>query len=254
MGKLSGKTALVTGASAGIGESIVRSLSGAGARVILWARRIDRLQSIADSLPAPAHVCGVDVTDPQSIELAIENLPRSFSEVDILVNNAGLARGFGPVYNNTVEEIDDMFDTNVKGLLYVTRAIVPEMVKRKSGHVVNIGSISGRDVYPGGAIYCATKHAVGALTQGLRIDLHDSGVRVSTVDPGLVETDFSLVRFRGDAERADSMYSNTTPLQPDDVAAAVLYVVTTPAHVNVSDVVIYPSVQSSVHLIKRSTS
>ena len=169
----------------------------------------------------------------------------------MLVNNAGLAKGLAPVWENTPEQIDAMVDTNVKGLLYVTAAVVPGMLARGRGHVVNIGSTAGHGVYAGGVVYCATKHAVGAITQGLKIDLHGTPIRVSTVDPGLVETDFSLVRFDGDKERADPVYSTTTPLQPEDIADAVVYCAGRPPHVNIAEMIVMPTAQSSTTLIQR---
>ena len=193
----------------------------------------------------------LDVRDAAAVEQVIRDLPDAWSKIDVLVNNAGLAKGLVPVYENTPEQIDQMVDTNVKGLLYVTRAVVPGMVARGKGHVINIGSTAGHGVYAGGTVYCATKHAVGAITRGLKIDLHGTPVRVSTVDPGLVETDFSLVRFEGDRERADTVYSTTTPLRPEDVADAVLYCASRPPHVNVAELIVMPTAQSSVTLIQR---
>ncbi len=249
---LAGKTALVTGASAGIGEAIARSLSAAGATLALWARREERLAAISKTLHGKSTFYPVDVRNPSQIEQAVAAIESDVGPVDILVNNAGLGRGLGPVYEQSVDDINEMVDTNIKGLLFVARAVVPSMKARGSGHVVNIGSVAGRDVYAGGVVYCATKHAVFAINRGLRIDLHGSGVRVSTIDPGMVETDFSLVRFRGDADRAGAVYENTTPLTAADIADAVLYTVTAPSSVNISDVVVYPTDQASVHLIKRS--
>ena len=192
--------------------------------------------------------------DAQAVERALAALPAEFANIDVLVNNAGLSRAMDPAYANEVRHIDDMVDTNVKGLLYVTRAVVPGMLERGRGHVVNIGSTAGHAVYPGGTVYAATKHAVDAITRGLKMDLHGSPIRVSTVDPGLVETDFSLVRFEGDAARAAAVYSSTAPLTADDVADAVLWAVTRPARVNVAEIILMPTVQSSVTMIQRDTS
>jgi serine 3-dehydrogenase len=255
MRRLRDATVLITGASAGIGRACAEAFADAGARLILSARRRDRLEALADRLDrehgTETHVLELDVTDADAVEAAVDGLPEAWRAINVLVNNAGLAKGLAPVYENTPEQIDQMVDTNVKGLLYVTRAVVPGMVERGRGHVVNIGSTAGHGVYAGGTVYCATKHAVGAITQGLKIDLHGTPVRVSTVDPGLVETDFSLVRFDGDAERAAPVYSTTTPLQPEDVADAVVYCASRPPHVNVAEIIVMPTAQSSATLIDR---
>jgi len=251
MKRLHDATVLITGASAGIGLACAEAFADARARLILSARRRDRLTDLAARLDAETHVLELDVTDAAAVQAAIDGLPEDWRAIDVLVNNAGLAKGLVPVYENTPEQIDAMVDTNVKGLLYVTRAVVPGMVKRGHGHVVNIGSTAGHGVYAGGTVYCATKHAVGAITQGLKIDLHGTPVRVSTVDPGLVETDFSLVRFDGDAERAAPVYSTTTPLQPEDIADAVVYCASRPPHVNVAEMIVMPTAQSSTSLIDR---
>lgn len=255
MKALRNATVLITGASAGIGAACAEAFAAAGARLILCARRERELKRLAARLEmhhrAQSHTLVLDVTDAQAVEQAIRDLPEAWARIDVLVNNAGLAKGLVPVYENTPEQIDQMVDTNVKGLLYVTRAVVPGMVARGRGHVVNIGSTAGHGVYAGGTVYCATKHAVGAITQGLKIDLHGTPVRVSTVDPGLVETDFSLVRFEGDAERADKVYSTTTPLRPEDVADAVVYCASRPPHVNVAEMIVMPTAQSSTTLIQR---
>ena len=195
--------------------------------------------------------------DAEAVDAAFASLPDEWKDahgpaVDVLVNNAGLSRALDPVYANEVRHIDDMVDTNVKGLLYVTRAVVPAMVARNSGHVVNVGSTAGHDTYPGGTVYAATKHAVGAITRGLKKDLHGTAVRVSTVDPGVVETDFSLVRFEGDADRADAVYATTEPLRPSDVADAILWTATRPPHVNVAELILTPTAQSSVTMLQRT--
>ena len=252
MKRLHDATVLITGASAGIGLACAEAFADAGARLILSARRRDRLEDLAARLDAETHVLELDVTDADAVQTAIDGLPEDWRAIDVLVNNAGLAKGLVPVYENTPEQIDAMVDTNVKGLLYVTRAVVPGMVERGRGHVINIGSTAGHGVYAGGTVYCATKHAVGAITQGLKIDLHGTPIRVSSVDPGLVETDFSLVRFEGDAERADPVYSTTTPLQPEDIADAVVYCAGRPPHVNVAEMIVMPTAQSSTSLIDRN--
>lgn len=255
MKSLRNATVLITGASAGIGAACAEAFAEAGARLILSARRARVLNRMKAELQmkhrTEVYPLALDVRDAKAVEQAIRDLPAEWAKIDVLVNNAGLAKGLVPVYENTPEQIDAMVDTNVKGLLYVTRAVVPGMVERGKGHVINIGSTAGHGVYAGGTVYCATKHAVGAITQGLKIDLHGTPVRVSTVDPGLVETDFSLVRFEGDKERADKVYSTTTPLRPEDVADAVVYCASRPPHVNVAELIVMPTAQSSVTLIQR---
>ncbi len=251
MNALRDATVLITGASAGIGAACAEAFAEAGARLILAARRKDRLDDIAARLDAETHTLALDVRDAAAVNRAIAGLPEAWQAVDVLVNNAGLSRGLDPVWEHTDEQVHTMLDTNVKGLLWVTRAVVPGMLARGRGHVVNIGSTAGHGVYAGGVVYAATKHAVGAITEGLKIDLHGTPVRVSTVDPGLTETDFSLVRFDGDAARADAVYATTTPLHPEDVAEAVVWCASRPAHVNVTEIILMPTAQSSVILIQR---
>ncbi|HEX6588756.1 MAG TPA: SDR family NAD(P)-dependent oxidoreductase [Longimicrobiales bacterium] len=252
------RTILITGASSGIGAACARAFAARGDRLVLCARRADRLASVADALRerhrAAIHAIELDVRDASAVERAIGALPAGFAAIDVLVNNAGLSRALDPAYANEVRHIDEMVDTNVKGLLYVTRAVVPGMLERGRGHVVNIGSTAGHEVYRGGTVYAATKHAVGAITRGLKMDLHATPIRVSKVDPGLVETDFSLVRFEGDADKASSVYSTTTPLRADDVAETVVWVATRPEHVNVSEVILMPTAQSSVTMVDRRKS
>ncbi len=249
------RTVLVTGASAGIGAACARAFAGAGARLVLAARRTDRLEGLAaalrDAHGTESFLLALDVRDAEAVAGAFAALPPEWAEVDVLVNNAGLGRGLEKVQEGTVSEWDEMVDTNVKGLLYVTRALVPGMVARGRGHVINIGSVAGHEVYPGGAVYCATKHAVGAITKGLRMDLLGTGVRVSTVDPGMVETEFSVVRFRGDRERADRVYAGMTPLMADDIADAVLWCATRPPHVNIDEIIVKPTDQASATLVHR---
>ncbi|MEM8599264.1 MAG: SDR family NAD(P)-dependent oxidoreductase [Bacteroidota bacterium] len=249
-------TVFITGASVGIGAACAEAFARRGARLVLCARGLERLRTIADHLRddhgVPVHAFALDVRDAEAVSAAVASLPEAFARIDVLVNNAGLSRALDPAYANEVRHIDDMVDTNVKGLLYVTRAVVPGMLERGCGHIVNIGSTAGHEVYRGGTVYCATKHAVGAITRGLKMDLHGTPIRVSTVDPGLTETDFSLVRFEGDAARADAVYATTTPLQAEDIADAVVYVATRPAHVNIAEVILTPVAQSSASLIDRA--
>ncbi|HYE95560.1 MAG TPA: SDR family NAD(P)-dependent oxidoreductase [Rubricoccaceae bacterium] len=247
---------LITGASAGIGEAVAARCAAEGARVIVAARRADRLEALADRLSAQhgegmALPLPLDVTDAEAVEDAIGGLPEEWREIDAAVLNAGLALNLVPVWENSVEEIDTMVDVNVKGVLYCIRAIVPGMLERKRGHVVTIGSTAGHGVYPGGTVYCATKHALLALTDGLKQDLHGTPIRVSAVSPGLTETEFSLVRFQGDAARAEPVYSDTVPLTAEDVADAVWYCLNVPEHVNVREVLVTPRAQSGLSMIAR---
>jgi NADP-dependent 3-hydroxy acid dehydrogenase YdfG len=252
---LANKTAFITGASSGIGLSTARLFAANGARLILAARRIDRLNAERASLNAAAdvHTIQLDVTDHAAVERAIAALPRDLKAIDILVNNAGLSRGLDKVYEGKRQDWEEMIDTNVKGLLYVTRAVVPGMVERGRGHIVNLGSTAGRMTYPNGAVYCATKAAERSINEGLREDLLGTSLRVTTIDPGMVETEFSEVRFRGDTARAAKVYENITPLTPDDVADAILYAVTRPAHVNISEVLLTPVAQANSLLFHRTS-
>lgn len=247
------KTVLVTGASSGIGEACARRFAERGARVLLCARRLDRVAALGAELggPGEAHAFALDVRDRAAVDAAVAALPPQWQAVDILVNNAGLAAGFGRLPDNDPDDWDRMLDTNVKGLLNVTRAVVPGMVARGGGHVVNIGSVAGHETYPGGAVYCASKAAVDRITKGLRLDLLGTGVKVSTVDPGLVETEFSLVRFRGDAEFAARVYEGMTPLTADDVAETVVWVADRPAHVQVAEVLLFPADQAAATAVHR---
>ena len=248
---LTGRVALVTGASSGIGEACARALAAAGASLVLTARREDRLADLAASLHVPTLPLALDVRDADAVYAALTTLPDAFAALDIVVNNAGLSRDLDPVYANTVDAVDDMLDTNVKGVVNILRAVVPGMLARGRGHLVQIGSIAGHTVYPGGTVYAASKHAVRALNEGLKMDLHGTPLRVTSIDPGMVETDFSTVRFRGNADRAAAVYANITPLTADDVADVVLFAVTRPPHVNLLDVVMMPTAQSSATMIHR---
>jgi serine 3-dehydrogenase len=255
--ELENRCVVVTGASSGIGMACARAFAGAGARLVLAARRRERLEALAGEL-AERHGAAVltaplDVRDRAAVESWVAGLPDGWRDIDTLVNNAGLSRGIDPLQRGVVEDWEEMIDTNVKGLLYVTRAVLPGMVQRGSGHVINIGSIAGHEVYPGGNVYCATKHAVAALNRGLAIDTLGTGVRVSSVDPGMVETEFSVVRFHGDQDRADSVYTGLDPLTPEDVADAVLFCATRPPHANVREMILMPSAQAAaVHAHRRS--
>lgn len=242
---LAGRLALVTGASAGIGAAVARALFAAGARPFLVARRQERLAALSAELGG-APFAALDVRDAAAVAEKLSVQP-----FDIVVNNAGLAAGVDPTHVASAADVDAMVDTNVKGVLNVARATVPGLVARGRGDHVLLGSVAGRQVYPNGGVYCATKHAVRALYEGLRQDAGGKGVRFSTVDPGMVETEFSLVRFKGDGERARKLYEGFEPLRPADVADAILYVVTRPPHVNVGELVLWPSAQVSTTRVER---
>lgn len=243
MEPLHGWTALVTGASAGIGEACAIVLAQAGAQLVLAGRRRDRLEALAARLPRPSHVLELDVRSRGDVEAALTSLPAPFSEVDILINNAGLGLGLEPAHEGSLDDWDTMIDTNCKGLVYVTRALLPGMVRRNRGYVVNLGSVAATYPYPGGNIYGATKAFVHQFSQNLKADLAGTRVRVTDIQPGMVETDFSLVRFKGDAERASKVYAGLEPLSPADIADIVLFCVTRPAHVNLNVVEVMPADQ-----------
>ncbi len=249
------KLVFITGASSGIGAACAEAFARRGARLLLCARGEARLREHAGRLRqdhgAAVHAFTLDVRDAAQVEQALGALPEAWQAIDVLVNNAGLAKGRDKVHEHPPAHIDAMIDTTVKGVLYVTRAVVPGMVARGRGHIVNIGSTAGHEVYPGGVVYSASKHAVDAITKGLKMDLLGTPVRVSTVDPGLVETEFSLVRFSGDAARAEAVYAGMQPLRPEDVADAVLYCVTRPPHVNINEIIMMPVAQSSSLLVHR---
>lgn len=247
MKALDGKLALVTGASSGIGLATARALAGAGAKLVLAARRVERLKELSEEL-TDAEALTLDVRDAKRVQSALDG--RAF---DLVVANAGLGRGLGPLQAGDAADWDEMIDTNVKGLLHTLRATLPGMIERERGDVVVLGSVAGRQVYPGGNVYCATKFAVRALYEGLRLDAAGSGIRFTTVDPGLVETEFSLVRFRGDAERAKKTYTGLQCLTPADVADAILFAVTRPRHVNIGEIVLWPTDQASTTVVKRSS-
>jgi 3-hydroxy acid dehydrogenase / malonic semialdehyde reductase len=255
MSTLKGKIIFITGASAGIGEACAKIFAAQGAKLLLAARRYDRLQqtgSRLQNLGAEAiHLLELDVRDQKKVAAAITSLPAEWQAIDILINNAGLSRGLDKVHEGEIEDWEEMIDTNIKGLLYVTRAVVPGMVQRGRGHVVNLGSTAGEVTYPGGAVYCGTKAAEHSINDGLRQDLLGTPVRVTTVDPGMVETEFSQVRFHGDTERAAKVYQGLTPLTPDDVADAILWAVTRPAHVNIARVLMTSIDQANSLLFNR---
>lgn len=238
--------ALITGASSGIGMATARVLAGQGYGLVLCGRRRERLEQLAGELDTSTHVLVFDVSQRAEVLEAVASLPEDFRQVDVLVNNAGNAHGLAPIHEGSLDDWEAMIESNVMGLLYLTRAVVPGMVERQRGHVVNLGSIAGRQAYANGAVYCASKSAVAMLTEGMRLDLYQHGIKVTNIEPGMVETEFSLVRFKGDEDRAARVYQDITPLTPQDVADAIGWVVSRPAHVVIGDVLMMPQAQASV--------
>ena len=250
------KIALITGATSGIGEASAHIFAKQGYSLILLARRNEQLKNIAHHLEDKYNVktfsIVADVRDESNLRTELEAIPEAWKKVDVLVNNAGLSRGLDPINAGKIADWDAMIDTNVKGLLYVTKIVSNWMIACKSGHIVNIGSIAGQEVYPNGNVYCATKHAVDALSKAMRIDLLPYGIKVSAVNPGMVETEFSLVRFDGDSDRAKKVYDGLEPLLADDIADAIWYIVSRPKHVNINDMLIMPTAQATATTIKRN--
>ena len=248
------KTALITGATSGIGKATAELFAKQGFNLILCGRRQERLEQLQNELgrDTAIFILNFDVRNREDVFSAIESLPKEFSEIDILVNNAGNAHGLDPIDKGNPDDWDAMLDINVKGLLYMSKAIIPKMVERKSGHIINIGSTAGKEVYPNGNVYCASKHAVDAINQGMRIDLNAYGIRVGAVNPGLVETEFSDVRFKGDSERAANVYKGFQPLKPENIADIILFVVTRPYHVNIADLVVMPTAQASSTIVNKN--
>jgi NADP-dependent 3-hydroxy acid dehydrogenase YdfG len=253
MQSLRGKTVFITGASSGIGLATAHVFAQQGAKLLLCARRQDKLASLAATLTAAeaVHTFPLDIRDRATVESTLASLPPEWRAIDILVNNAGLSRGLTKLYQDDPENWEEMIDTNVKGLLYVTRAVVPGMVERGFGHVINLGSTAGNQTYANGAVYCATKAAEKVLSEGLKLDLMGTPVRVTTIDPGMVETEFSEVRFRGDKARAAKVYENFTPLTPEDVADAILWAVSRPAHVNIHSILLTSIDQANSNVVVR---
>jgi NADP-dependent 3-hydroxy acid dehydrogenase YdfG len=253
----SGQTVLVTGASSGIGEATARAFAREGARLIIAARREDRLKKLAtmleDAHGTETFVLKLDVANHRKVAANLEGLPSGWRTIDILVNNAGLSRGLGKLHEGSLDDWDEMIDANVKGLLAVSRAVIPWMVSRGRGHIINIGSIAGHEVYPGGNVYCATKFAVRAITKGMALDLLGTPIRVTSVDPGLAETEFSIVRFRGDEQRASVPYQGLKALTGDDVAEAILWCASRPPNVNIAEVILVPTAQRSTMVVHRTT-
>jgi NADP-dependent 3-hydroxy acid dehydrogenase YdfG len=252
---LKGKIVFITGASAGIGAATALAFASEGARLLLAARRAGKLAEVASAAlergAAAVHSINLDVRNYRAVQEAIDTLPEEWAQIEVLVNNAGLSRGLDKLYQGKIEDWDEMIDTNVKGLLYVTRAVVPGMVVRGRGHVVNLGSTAGELTYPNGAVYCASKAAERAINDGLRQDVLGTPVRVTSIDPGMVETDFSLVRFHGDQERAAKVYKGVKPLTPQDVAEVIVWAVSRPEHVNIARVLLTPVQQANSLLFHR---
>ncbi|TNE79472.1 MAG: SDR family NAD(P)-dependent oxidoreductase [Bacteroidetes bacterium] len=247
------KTALVTGATAGIGLAIAKMLADEGYRLIISGRRVDRLNELAKELKVETYVMPLDVRNREGVSQAIAELPENWQKIDVLVNNAGLAAGLASFEDGNLDHWDQMVDTNVKGLLYVTKAVAPLMIEHKTGHIINISSIAGKEVYALGNVYCATKHAVDALNRGMRIDLAKYPIKVSGINPGAVETEFSIVRFDGDAERAKKVYEGFENLVAEDIAEAARFILNRPPHVNINDLTIMPTAQPSVGIIHRKS-
>ena len=249
------RTAIVTGATSGFGRAIALRLAGLGYQLIVTGRRKELLDTltaeISEKYSASVLALNFDVRDFEACEEAVNSLPDEFKSIDLLVNNAGLAAGAAPFDQSLLEDFDRMIDTNVKGLLYMTKLIVPGMIESQAGHIVNISSIAGIEVYPSGSVYCASKHAVNAITKGLRIDLVKHGIRVSSISPGMAETEFSIVRYHGDTEKAKAVYNGLTPLNAEDIADALEFIVTRPAHVSINDIQINPSQQANTYISHR---
>ncbi|SNR53692.1 SDR family NAD(P)-dependent oxidoreductase [Flavobacterium sp. ov086] len=248
------KTVLITGATSGIGKATAQILAKNNYKVVLCGRRIDRLTELEKELSAftEVHSLSFDVRDKNAAFDSINNLPEEFSTIDVLINNAGNAHGLDPIQTGNLDDWDAMIDINVKGLLYVSKAIIPQMTERKSGHIINIGSTAAKEVYPNGNVYCGSKHAVDAITQGMRIDLNPFGIRVGGIHPGMVATEFSEVRFKGDVERASNVYKGFDPLQAEDIADIIHFVISRPYHVNIADLVVMSTAQASSTIVKKN--
>ncbi len=249
------RIALVTGATSGIGEATAKLLAAKGYQLIICGRRAKRLASLEKELTqyTKVHTLSFDVRSSSEVRAAIESLPSEWRNVDILVNNAGNAHGLDPIQTGSEADWDAMIDSNVKGLLYVSKAIITGMIARKSGHIINLGSVAGKEVYTNGNVYCASKFAVDALTKGMRMDLNPYGIKVTAIHPGMVDTEFSLVRFKGDEERANKVYQGLTPLFATDIADTILYVLSRPAHVVIADLVVLPTAQASATVVTRTS-
>ena len=248
------KTVLITGATSGIGRATAIELAKHNFKLILCGRREDRLAELQIELEhrTKIHTLNFDVRKKKAVQEAIDSLPAEFSKIEVLINNAGNAHGLDPIQTGDLDDWDAMIDINIKGLLYVSHAIIPKMVEQRSGHIINIGSTAAKEVYPNGNVYCATKHAVDAINQGMRMDLNPFGIRVGAIHPGMVSTEFSNVRFKGDDEKAQNVYKGFDPLQAEDIADIIHFVVSRPYHVNIADLVVMPTAQASSGIVNRS--
>jgi len=247
------KTALVTGSTSGIGKATARILAKNNYKIILCGRREDRLKELEKELSefTEIHTLCFDVRDKAAVFENINSLPSFFSKIDVLINNAGNAHGLSAIQDGDIDDWDAMIDSNVKGLLYVSKAIIPKMIEQKSGHIINIGSTAGKEVYPNGNVYCASKHAVDALNKSMLIDLNPFGIRVGAIHPGMVETEFSEVRFKGDKDKAANIYKGLKPLSAEDIADIIHFVVSRPYHINIADLIVMPTAQASATIVKR---
>ena len=247
------KTILITGATSGIGLAAAKKLANEKNQLILCGRRQHKLDQISKELSKSTKVLSLcfDVSDKNEVNRLLEGLPEGFNSVDVLINNAGNAHGLDTIQDGSLDDWDNMFDSNVKGLLYVSRVLMPKMIEKQNGHIINIGSLAGREVYEKGNIYCATKHAVNAISKAMRIDLNKTGIKVSEINPGLVETDFSNVRFKGDIDRAEKVYLGYKALQADDIADIIEFVINRPSHVNIADILVLPQAQATSSIIDK---
>jgi len=248
------KTAFITGATSGIGMATAKRLAHEGYRLVLCGRRIERLMQLEQELQIQTNVQTLcfDVRDKDAVEKAIDSIPVEFSSIDVLINNAGNAHGLDPIQTGNLDDWDAMIDINVKGLLYVSKAIIPKMIEQKSGHIINIGSTAAKEVYPNGNVYCASKHAVDALNQGMRMDLNQYGIRVGGIHPGMVETEFSEVRYKGDKDKASNVYKGFKALQADDIADIIHFVISRPYHVNIADLMVVSTAQASSTIVNKN--
>jgi 3-hydroxy acid dehydrogenase / malonic semialdehyde reductase len=248
------RIALITGATSGIGLATAEALAIQNFKLILCGRRTDRLQALAEKLSVHTEVCTLsfDVRSRTEVENAINSLPAEWQQIDLLLNNAGNAHGLSPIHEGDIADWENMIDLNLKGLLYVSRAVLPAMIARRQGHIIHIGSLAGQEAYPNGNVYCATKSAVAMLGATMRMDLFKHNIRVSTINPGLVETEFSMVRFKGDTERAGKVYEGYQPLTARDVAEVIAFVATRPAHVNIAELLLLPTDQAAATMVNRS--